>query len=25
VLDLWNPKAYYWRETKGLPPYLDYP
>ena len=25
VLDLWNPKAYYWRETKGFPPYLGYP
>ena len=25
LLDLWNPKAYYWRETKGFPPYLGYP
>jgi len=25
VLDLRNPKAYYWRETKGFPPYLGYP
>jgi hypothetical protein len=25
LLDLWNPKAYYWRETKGFPPYWDNP
>jgi hypothetical protein len=25
LLDLRNPKAYYWRETKGFPPYWDNP